>query len=68
MGYCEGGDLYTKLKEYGKNNEYLSERQIVEWFVQIAMALQVQLLKIKFLLNVYHQTFIIKFLSSNFYH
>eukprot|EP00794_Sanderia_malayensis_P007467 gene7467-8296_t len=40
MGYCEGGDLYTKLKEYGKRNEYLSERQIVEWFVQIAMALQ----------------------------
>lgn len=40
MGYCEGGDLYTKLKEHGKRNEFLSERQIVEWFVQIAMALQ----------------------------
>lgn len=41
MGYCEGGDLYTKLKEQAKINESLSERQIVEWFVQIAMALQV---------------------------
>ena len=41
MGYCEGGDLYTKLKEQAKQNELLSERQIVEWFVQIAMAIQV---------------------------
>ena len=44
MGYCEGGDLYTKLKEQGKRNEHLSEKQIVEWFVQIAMALQVIML------------------------
>ena len=41
MGYCEGGDLYSKLKEHGKRSEHLSEKQIVEWFVQIAMALQV---------------------------
>ncbi|XP_065058314.1 serine/threonine-protein kinase Nek4-like isoform X1 [Rhopilema esculentum] len=40
MGYCEGGDLYSKLKEQAKQNELLGERQIVEWFVQIAMALQ----------------------------
>jgi len=40
MGYCEGGDLYTKLKDQGKRKEHLSEKQIVEWFVQIAMALQ----------------------------
>ena len=41
MGYCEGGDLYTKLKKQAKQNEFLTETQIVEWFVQIAMALQV---------------------------
>jgi NIMA (never in mitosis gene a)-related kinase len=39
MLYCEGGDLYTKIKN--RNNEHLEETQIVEWFVQIAMALQV---------------------------
>lgn len=41
MGYCEGGDLYTKLKKQAKCGEYFPEAQIVEWFVQIAMALQV---------------------------
>ena len=39
MGYCEGGDLYSRLKE--QKGVPLEERQIVEWFVQIAMALQV---------------------------
>jgi NIMA (never in mitosis gene a)-related kinase 1/4/5 len=39
MLYCEGGDLYTKIKE--QNGKYFEELQIVEWFVQIAMALQV---------------------------
>ncbi|XP_078270181.1 serine/threonine-protein kinase Nek4 isoform X2 [Rhinoraja longicauda] len=38
MGYCEGGDLYHKLKE--QKGILLSESQVVEWFVQIAMALQ----------------------------
>lgn len=38
MQYCEGGDLYTKLKQQKSN--LLDERQVVEWFVQIAMALQ----------------------------
>ena len=46
MGYCEGGDLYTKLKDQGKRKEHLSEKQIVEWFVQIAMALQVIMLHV----------------------
>lgn len=41
MGYCESGDMYTKLKKQAKIGEYLEETQIVEWFVQIAMALQV---------------------------
>ncbi|KAK7102610.1 serine/threonine-protein kinase Nek4-like [Littorina saxatilis] len=38
MQYCEGGDLYTRLKE--QKGTLLEERQVVEWFVQIAMALQ----------------------------
>ena len=40
MNFCEGGDLYTKLKE--QKGQILEETQIVEWFVQIAMALQVR--------------------------
>jgi NIMA (never in mitosis gene a)-related kinase len=42
MAYCEGGDLYTKLKERKANKDLLPENQIVEWFVQICMALQVK--------------------------
>uniref|UniRef100_A0A671NHB1 Serine/threonine-protein kinase Nek4 n=1 Tax=Sinocyclocheilus anshuiensis TaxID=1608454 RepID=A0A671NHB1_9TELE len=38
MGFCEGGDLYRRLKQ--QKGELLPERQVVEWFVQIAMALQ----------------------------
>ncbi|KAJ8361187.1 hypothetical protein SKAU_G00177120 [Synaphobranchus kaupii] len=38
MGFCEGGDLYQRLKQ--QKGELLSERQVVEWFVQISMALQ----------------------------
>ncbi|EPY76917.1 hypothetical protein CB1_001347009 [Camelus ferus] len=38
MGFCEGGDLYQKLKE--QKGRLLPESQVVEWFVQIAMALQ----------------------------
>ncbi|XP_068951589.1 serine/threonine-protein kinase Nek4 isoform X2 [Petaurus breviceps papuanus] len=38
MGFCEGGDLYRKLKE--RKGKLLPENQVVEWFVQIAMALQ----------------------------
>ena len=40
MGFCEGGDLYTRLKQ--QKGTSLDERQLVEWFVQIAMALQVR--------------------------
>lgn len=39
MGYCEGGDLYSRLKE--QKGDLLEEKQVVEWFVQIAMAIQV---------------------------
>ncbi|KAI1890931.1 hypothetical protein AGOR_G00158670 [Albula goreensis] len=38
MGFCEGGDLYQRLKQ--RKGEHLLERQVVEWFVQISMALQ----------------------------
>ncbi|XP_074861061.1 serine/threonine-protein kinase Nek4 isoform X2 [Carettochelys insculpta] len=38
MGFCEGGDLYHKLKE--RKGVLFPENQVVEWFVQIAMALQ----------------------------
>ncbi|TPP58168.1 serine/threonine-protein kinase Nek4, partial [Fasciola gigantica] len=38
MGYCEGGDLSTRLKL--QNGQLLSERRLVEWFIQIAIALQ----------------------------
>ncbi|NXO67358.1 NEK4 kinase, partial [Phainopepla nitens] len=38
MGFCEGGDLYHRLKE--QKGKLLPETQVVEWFVQIAMALQ----------------------------
>lgn len=41
MNFCEGGDLYTKLKAQSKEGKVLEETQVVEWFVQIAMALQV---------------------------
>ena len=41
MNFCEGGDLYSKLKEQSKEGKTLEETQVVEWFVQIAMALQV---------------------------
>ncbi|CAK8681393.1 unnamed protein product [Clavelina lepadiformis] len=40
MGYAEGGDLYTRLREQRDRNEFLSEVQVVRWFIQICMALQ----------------------------
>lgn len=40
MNFCEGGDLYSKLKTQAKEGKALEETQVVEWFVQIAMALQ----------------------------
>ncbi|KAJ7388825.1 Serine/threonine-protein kinase Nek4 [Desmophyllum pertusum] len=40
MHFCEGGDLYHKAKAHSKEGKVLEETQVVEWFVQIAMALQ----------------------------
>ena len=39
MSYCEGGDLCTRLK--ASKGRLLPEPQVVEWFVQITLALQV---------------------------
>ena len=37
MIYCEGGDIFTKIKNAkGKN---FSEQQILDWLVQMALAL-----------------------------
>ena len=38
MAFCEGGDLYTKLKY--RKKQLLGEEQILEWFIQITLALQ----------------------------
>ncbi len=38
MLYCDGGDLYSIIKQ--QNGKFIDELQVVEWFVQIAMALQ----------------------------
>jgi len=35
--YCEAGDLYTYLNS---RKSYLPEAQVLEWFVQIALAVQ----------------------------
>ncbi|XP_023222260.1 serine/threonine-protein kinase Nek4-like isoform X1 [Centruroides sculpturatus] len=38
MGYCEKGDLYTYIRS--RKGVYFQEKQIIEWFIQICMALQ----------------------------
>lgn len=40
MGYCEDGDLHTKIKEASKAGVHFSEEQILKWFVQMVMALK----------------------------
>lgn len=37
MIYCEGGDVYTKIKE--SNNNPFPESQVLDWLVQMALAL-----------------------------
>ena len=39
MGFCEGGDLYHRLQQ--QNGIPLEDRQVIEWFVQISMAIKV---------------------------
>ncbi|XP_071536975.1 uncharacterized protein [Panulirus ornatus] len=38
MGYCEGGDLYTRIQQ--QHGSLFPEKQIIRWFIQITMALQ----------------------------
>ena len=40
MHYCEGGDLNTFIKKRAETGEYFSEEEILDWFVQLALALQ----------------------------
>lgn len=40
MEYCEEGDLQSKVKETRVKGEYFCEDQIIEWFVQICLALK----------------------------
>jgi len=39
MEYCEHGDICTYLQEAKKGGKFPSERQLLEWFVQIVLAL-----------------------------
>ena len=40
MDYADGGDLYTKINQHKKTQELFTEDQIMDWFVQIALALK----------------------------
>ena len=40
MEYCEVGDLSYHIKRKIKNNEYFSEFEIFNWFIQICLALE----------------------------
>ncbi len=39
MTYCEGGDLSQQIRQHAERREPFSEAQVVDWFVQLAMAL-----------------------------
>jgi NIMA (never in mitosis gene a)-related kinase len=39
MEYAEGGDLYAKIQEHQKSNQYISEEQIVKWITQAALGI-----------------------------
>ena len=38
--YADGGDLQTKLNEQKKNNQYFEENFLLNWFMQICLALK----------------------------
>lgn len=40
MDYCDGGDLYRKIIERKRIGVPFDERQLVQWFVQICLALK----------------------------
>ena len=39
MAYCEGGDLARVIKQRADRGDFFSEGEILDWFVQIVMAL-----------------------------
>ena len=40
MEYADGGDLYTRIKEQKKQGKLWPEEQIIDWFVQITLAVK----------------------------
>lgn len=40
MDYCEGGDMFNKIAKQKELGVLFSERQILTWFVQMALALK----------------------------
>lgn len=38
--YCDAGDLYERLKKQSQKGQYLDEKHILRWLVQISCALQ----------------------------
>jgi NIMA (never in mitosis gene a)-related kinase len=40
MYYCQGGDLYTKIQEKRSEDRMFEEAKIIEWCIQICMALE----------------------------
>ena len=39
MSYCEGGDLSKVIKKRALTSDHFPEEQVLDWFVQLAMAL-----------------------------
>jgi NIMA (never in mitosis gene a)-related kinase len=40
MYYCEGGDLYSKIKKKRSEDQMFEEGKVIEWCIQICMALE----------------------------
>eukprot|EP01114_Cavostelium_apophysatum_P019432 TRINITY_DN6267_c0_g1_i1.p1 TRINITY_DN6267_c0_g1~~TRINITY_DN6267_c0_g1_i1.p1 ORF type:complete len:679 (-),score=208.15 TRINITY_DN6267_c0_g1_i1:58-2094(-) len=40
MTYCSEGDVHTRLEKYRKEKKLVPPQQVIEWLVQIALALQ----------------------------
>lgn len=38
--YCDGGNMDDKIKEAARKKKHFEEAQIMEWFIQIIMAVQ----------------------------
>merc|ERR1719343_450392 len=45
MEYCEHGDIYTYMQEAKKARRIPEEKTLIEWFVQVALALHALHLK-----------------------